>query len=78
MVKTFVHFRANATGTITAGGAVTNTYGLQVGNLGKTGVANAAGIAVNAQSGASTGNVELPPRHPHSTSLHGVYLCTKG
>ena len=58
-VTTFVHFRANATGTITAGGAVTNTYGLQVGNLGKTGVANAAGIAVNAQSGASTGNVDL-------------------
>lgn len=45
--------------TITAGGVLTNSYGHLVQNLGLTGVTNACGMLIYAQSGASTANVGL-------------------
>lgn len=57
-----------------AGSAVTNISGIQVRNQGATGITNAYGIDIAAQSGAATTNVGL--RNAGSTLLAtGITLC---
>ncbi|MBI3306129.1 tail fiber domain-containing protein [Candidatus Nomurabacteria bacterium] len=53
--------------TLGSGSAITNNYGIQIQNMGATGVTNAYGLDIAAQSGAATTNVGL--RNAGTTSL---------
>ena len=59
VVTSYDHFRVQATGTITAGGAITTTHGLRCNNLGKTGVTTAVGVSIADQASAATSNIGL-------------------
>jgi hypothetical protein len=62
--------------TISGSGVCTNAYGFYVQNMGLTGVTNACGLIVYAQSGAATGNVGIVVGQTSIPSgTHAIYVA---